>query len=191
MYDNNIYTMSSLFLNQKLSISFYLKRLFKKNNLVGIVMHKGSPIDYVIKYLSSFKDIVCVNVDSDYMEVLDGQKKLELINLQKTNKNSYNNIIRPIIKSYVNGIRKVYNNQVRHIVLISSDDNILDYIGVKKNNISVLIGENGIKNVETPENSESREHSNRSIYKKFEYRTDFELTQLINFLLKKEQIIHL
>jgi|SaaInl4_200m_RNA_FD_contig_111_102939_length_2853_multi_6_in_0_out_0_1 hypothetical protein len=184
--------LGNIFLNQKLGFGFHLKRLFKRTNLRGFCMHLGSPIDQVVKYLSSYKDILCVNVDIDYMEVLEANKRQELIDLKTTNKNAYNNLIRPIIKNYVMSLRKIYNNQVKFIVLIGSDPDILKYCSVKTNFLFVLIPENGIKiDLSEPDGVKSREEANRSNYKKYEYRTDNELNTLLNFLLDREKIISL
>ena len=50
--------LGNIFLNQKLGVGFHLKRLFKRTNLRGFCMHLGSPTDQVVKYLSSYKDIL-------------------------------------------------------------------------------------------------------------------------------------
>ena len=184
--------IGNIFLNQKLGAGFYLKRLFKKTNLRGFVLHLGSSTNLAVKYLSSFKDIICVDVDEDYMQVLSTGKNQELLDLKSSNKNAYNNIIRPIIKNYVNSIRKIYNTQTKYIILISSNGDLLEYIGVREKYNIVLMPENGMKiDLSTEENVKSREEANRSKFKKFEYRTETELHQLFNFLLGREKIISL
>lgn len=184
--------LENIFLNQKLGVGFYIKRFFKSSNLKGFVMHLGSPLETVIKYLSSYKDLICVDLDNDYLEVLDQQKRQEIIDLKKNNKNAYNNLIRPIIRSYTNSLRKIYNDQVKYIILISSDGDLLRYCGVKNKYINVLMPENGIKtDMTNADNIKSREDANRAYHKKYEYRTDNELITLINFLLEREKIISL
>lgn len=104
--------------------------------LKGIVLPKGSGKTYLTAKLDSKAYVV---VDIDDLGVIglspDELKKYEVANAEN-NQNSANIIIFPKAKSYVVNLQKQFEN--KKLIIISSNRELLKYVGVPAANITVL-----------------------------------------------------
>jgi len=118
----------------KLGFVFKLKHIFSKNQLRGICVPSAN-IDYCVETLSDRK-IIVFNLEKEYVKYLKSSTKNSIKKFEEDGDIALKSYIRPLQKSFVNYMRK--QNPKEKIYLVCSSISLLNYLGIKKKNISVF-----------------------------------------------------
>ena len=126
------------FLDKKLSKFALFKNIFKKSNIFGISLHKGTDIEYALSFMNGKNNIVAFDLQSSLMEILAKNSKAELETALIENPRSYDVMLKSYLKQYIRSLKKIYEKSSK-IIFIDSDPNLLRFIGIKKKNLLRLI----------------------------------------------------
>ena len=126
------------FLEQKLGGLSKFKMCFQKSNLFGIVLHKGTDIEYLMSYIQDKDNVIAYDLQRSLLEILSPESKLELENALINNVRAYEVMLKSYLKKYIRSLKKIHKG-IRKLIFIDSDVSLLRFIGIKPKNIIRLI----------------------------------------------------
>jgi len=159
----------------------------RSKKLRVILFHKGSHLHKAKEYLSQFRNVRIVDLDTDVYTYISKERIDEFRELEKSNRTAFENIVNPIKEKVIHSMIHSSKKGFRYVVVFGSDYRMFRNFGVKQERIVALVPElEGEAYKEIAKDEEISKHREQLISSgvNVEYYKDVkELTdQLISFL---------